>query len=237
MYYSRRGQSLIEIMIAVAVGAVLVGGAVMLVSVVLKSGEQNKYFQGASLLSKDLMDKVTVYIESDWYCVPLDPTHCGIYNLIKDPVAANKYYLSTTTVQFSWTQGADSTGIEHSISAAGLKFERYFIVQNVCRDNTTGDITGITDNSGASTLCSGGPNQSEDPSTQQVTVTTFWTQNGQNRNVSLIKHFTRNKNMIFRQTDWSGGAGQAGPLDVPNSRYFSDDGNIDASTTGQIKIR
>lgn len=109
-------------------------------------------------------------------------------------------------------------------------YSRYFYAENVCRAITgSSTIVGIAPCSGSST---------DDASTQQVTVNVTWTLPNGNVQVSSLTDFlTRAKNAIFDQTDWSGGAGQEGPLTQPNSSYASG-ANVDAtSTPGSFKIK
>lgn len=86
-----------------------------------------------------------------------------------------------------------------------IVFTRYFSVENVLRD------------SGGNIVPSGG---AEDPSTQKITTYVLWPGSGSAKGeVKVVDYITRWQNKIFQQTDWSGGAGQNGPLTEPNNKY------------------
>lgn len=223
-----RGQSLIEVLIAVAVGGILVGGSAALIAVILQSGTQNKYFQAASLLGQELMDEVATYAEYDWYCANCAAGNLvGIYNLSRG--SGNPYYLtfdSVTDKRFEAMGGADSSV---SININSVQYTRYFYVQNVCRGNN-----------GVGLIVNCSPATKEDPSTQKVTVVVSWTDTGGNtRNVRLERYLTRSRNLITRQTDWSGGA--VDPPEVvsatADTKKFNTATNIDNTTPGIIKIQ
>lgn len=134
----------------------------------------------------------------------------NIYDLNKSPA---KYYLSTNGAGFTAFSG------EESIVVEGVTYSRSFSVDNVNRDSN-GNIVEVG---------------TDDPSTQKITITTSWEAGSQN--VSFVKYLTRSRNEVFRQTDWSGGDGQEGPITSPNNR-FATSTNIDFVTTmGAIRIQ
>lgn len=92
------------------------------------------------------------------------------------------------------------------ITVDGIIFSRYFTVENLT-----------------------------DPSSQKITVTTSWNEKGDPATISLNKYITRNKSLIFHQTDWSGGWGQTGPVTQANSRYESSSKILINSPVGSIK--
>ncbi len=59
--------------------------------------------------------------------------------------------------------------------------------------------------------------------------------NGFNNVVNLVSYVTIWQSKDWVQTDWSGALGQTQWFD--QSKYFSDDGNIDYSTSGEIKLK
>ena len=76
------GQSLIEILIGVAIGAILIGGAAATITLTLRSNVQNKNIQIASSFSQAMLDQVSVYADADWHnidvlsgIVPGNPYH------------------------------------------------------------------------------------------------------------------------------------------------------------------
>ena len=91
---------------------------------------------------------------------------------------------------------------EESFDISGSNFIRYFYVENVNRD-ANGNI-----------VSSGG---TEDPSTQKITVTVTWP--GTTTGISFSEYVTRTGSSVFRQTDWSGGDGQEGPITTVNDKF------------------
>ncbi len=225
----KTGQFLIELLVGISVGVILIGAAATLIAVVLGSSRQNKFFQAASYLRQDLLDKITVFAERQWYCSPTCITNLGkfgIYNLQKGET--RKYYLDTSTPQFTWVAGEESSV---DLILDNVQYKRYFYLENVCRDPTTEAIIGT-----AIDTCSSG---SEDPSTQFVTVVVSWQQAAQNQEIKLAKYLARRPNQVLVQTDWSGGANPGAPsVTEPDNKFESSSDNIDfLSTPGVIKLK
>jgi hypothetical protein len=99
-------------------------------------------------------------------------------------------------------------------------FNRYFYLTNVCRDGNDNIVTCGT----------------EDPSTQQITVNTDWWQTGATSTVSLNRYITRGRHLILRQTDWSGGDGQTGPVTDLGTKFDDHDGVNATGTAGSLKM-
>jgi hypothetical protein len=76
----------------------------------------------------------------------------------------------------------------------------------------------------------------DDPLTQKVTVTANWLAGGATDQVNLARYLTRWGNFSVHQTDWSGGAGQEGPITNPGSQ-FSSDSNITTDPLGSFQIQ
>ncbi|MEK7610220.1 MAG: prepilin-type N-terminal cleavage/methylation domain-containing protein [Patescibacteria group bacterium] len=76
----------------------------------------------------------------------------------------------------------------------------------------------------------------DDLESKQLEVKIGWTApSGAAAEVGRLTYLTNWDSRDWEQTDWSGGAGQGVWSD--STRYFSDDGNIDFSTVGEIKLR
>lgn len=127
-----KGQSLVELIIAIAIGAVLIGGATGALMVTLRSSYQNRFLRTASGLAQELMDKVTVYTEGRWR---------NIYDLSKVPT---KWFLQSIGASFTASGGSETVTIE------GVTYERYFTVENIQRDSTD-NIVASGGNNDAST--------------------------------------------------------------------------------------
>lgn len=135
----------------------------------------------------------------------------NIYDLNKSP---SQYYLTAAGGGFSAASGSEG------VVAESVTYNRNFTVDNVNRD-ANGDIADLG---------------TDDPSTQKITITTSWQVGSNVATVSFIKYLSRNRNLILRQTDWSGGGGEEGPLTTPNNRFAASD-NSDFSNAGFIKIQ
>ena len=226
----RRGQSLVEILIALAVGGMLIGTAATLMAIVLRAQAQDVYIRTATALNEELMGKLAQYVERQWYC-PTVPAECGVYNLTEGV----EYRLDVISNRFRPVAGRE-TG--PGLRVNEIDFSRDFQAKNVCRD--AGDISGLTDNDGTTTTCNDpSPRGSEDPSTQYVSVCTEWDyQNGAPGNLCLNRYFVRNRVALFHQTDWSGGPTAPSPPAVvitPDNR-FDTSNDIDFTVRDEIKL-
>lgn len=213
-----KGQSLIEIIVALGIGALLVGGSAGAIALIIRNNLETRTVQTASSLSQELMDNIQAITESDWH---------KIYDRSKG--SGSHYYISSSTREI--------ISGEESLSVENRNFTRYFYVENVNR--TSCGTNNITDNA-ATGDCASIPSWpandgsiAEDPSTQKITAVIKWGSGG-----TLVKteYASRSRNLIFRQTDWSGGANQEGPITQVNDKFTSSTG-IDFSTAGEIKIK
>jgi type II secretory pathway pseudopilin PulG len=138
------GQSLIEILIAVAIGAILITASVALIVPALQSNTQAAKVQVASSLGKEMLDNVRVWSEGNWN------------NLLALATGSAKtYYLNTTSSPFTVTSVSSS----QSLVVGTSTYTRYFYVSDVYRDSSGNIVT----SSGT-----------YDPSTKQVTVVYGW---------------------------------------------------------------
>lgn len=110
------GQSILEIVVALAIVAVLVVGAVAVISSSLRIDVESTNHQIASFLNQELINNASAYSNSNWR---------NIYDLTKSP---DKFYLADSGGIFSSPSGSETLTIN------GVDFERYFIVENVSRD-------------------------------------------------------------------------------------------------------
>lgn len=242
---SRNGQSLIELMIAVAVGAILIGSAAVVMSAWIRISAQNKFLQAASFLSQDLMDKVTIYAESLWYS-PTTDNQCltdpkrGLYNLIPKSNAITKYryhLLVQPGQPFTCAYDGIASNAGETVTVDGTVYTRYFYVEDVKRMKC--GIENITISIGTPCSSPGSPGNADDPSTQKVTVVTSWPSGG---NVTLVRYLTRNRNQVIVQTDWSGGPTTPSDPDIfattISNKFYSADSGIDyTGTPGSILLK
>ena len=210
------GQSLVEIIIAITVGAILIGAASAVIAPILRSNLETRNVQTASSLTQEYLDNVQNLAESNWF---------NIYGLTpKGP--SSQFYLRATSTTYEILSGTTSTVVE------GRTFTRYFSIENVNRDLCgAGDIT-----TNATTTCTSGPGTAgvtDDPSTQKITATVTWPES---RSLSKSQYLTRNINKVFVQTDWSAGPGQEGPITSENNQFATSTNINYTTTTGSIII-
>jgi len=213
-----RGQSLVEIIIAIAIGAILLGGGTAAIVPILRSNTEIKNAQTAASLAQQHLDSLSAMAESSWHIIYTPPAGKG---------PSSQFHLRATSTTYQIISGTTSTVME------GRTFTRYFSIENVSRDFCgAGDITTNT-----TTGCTSGPGTvgvADDPSTQKITAIVGWPEN---RSLSKIQYLTRSVNRVFRQTDWSGGPNQEGPITSENERFATSTGIDAASTPGSIKLQ
>lgn len=141
-----RGQSLVELLIAVAVGTILVAAAAAVISPVLKINTQSNRAQTATALAQELLDNVRVWTEGDWH---------NILNLAT--TSASQYYLNASGSPFTVVASNEP------VTVSTTTYTRYFYVDDVFRDSG-GNITNSTSSG------------SFDFSTKKVTVQYSWPQ-------------------------------------------------------------
>ncbi len=203
------GQSLIEILIGVAIGAILIGGAAATITLTLRSNVQNKNIQIASSLSQAILDQVSVYADADWHNI----------DALSGIIPGNSYHLIPSGSAFELKDGSKSEATE------GIVFSTSFQIEPVHRNQETDSV----ESSSASTY--------EDPSTRKVIAITTWLEAGQTANVAVNKYITRSRNLIFQQTDWKDGFGQltfpSGGTSV--NKKFDDYKGVEYLTGGVLK--
>jgi type II secretory pathway pseudopilin PulG len=219
----KRGQSLVEILIAMTIGALIVASAAGALVFTVRSNQQNRSGETASSLAQELLDNVRSVSQSDWQ---------GIYSTAKwngigDPCPAYCYYLSSGGSPFIVASGSEVIG-----PINGATYTRYFTVENVSRDNCgRGNITSATE-----TSCDDQPGDVlEDPSTQKVTAKVIWSQ-GNSRELTIPEYVTRNRNEVTQFTDWSSGPGIEGPFERPNTGYSSQTGLDTITIPGSVVL-
>lgn len=201
---SSKGQSLIEVLIALSVVSLIIITAAGGLLVVLRSSKPTEESQTAASLMNALIANLFSVAESNWN---------SLYILNKG--SANKYRLATSTGSLSVQSG------EEPLNINGKIFTRYFYIDNVSRD-AGGNIESVYESS------------REDPSTQKATTEVSYPADGASRILTGVVYLTRWRNNILTQTDWSGGGGQEGPVAKMNSGFASSAGIDFTSIAGSI---
>lgn len=212
---NRLGQSLVEVIIAVAVAAIVIVAAVGLFTLSLRVGVQDKSLQTAGFLVQELLDNVTVMAESDWQQMG---------------VAGGPYYIDKDLTDGDGFLSVDNSGCtaaspycSQTVALEGVVYAASFQIEDVQRG-------------GGAIVPSGGTG---DPSTKKITVTVSWQGTGGPQEVKADKYITRSRNAVINQTNWQGGAGAEGPYTKPVTTFDgANTTNVDTVTTpGSIRIQ
>lgn len=124
----RNGQSLIEVLIAVAIGVIMVAAVTTLIASTLRVSSQTQRTQTSVALGKELLENVRVWTEKDWH---------GIASMSTGSL--NHYYLNASSSPFSLASG------DESVTVGSTAYTRYFYVDDVTRDGSGRIAPGIVD--------------------------------------------------------------------------------------------
>ena len=119
------GQSLIEILVAIAIGFIFIMGAVAVIGPAIKGSSQASRAQTAIALGKELLENMRVFSEANWH---------NITNLSTS--SANHYYLNTSSSPFVAVMG------DENVTIATTTYVRYFYINEVNRDSAGKIISG-----------------------------------------------------------------------------------------------
>ena len=121
LFSRRSGQSLVEVLIAVGLGALFVIAAGTIIAPAINVNKQAQQIQVGTGLAKELLDNVRVWGEGDWQRI-----------LALATSSANKYYLNTASSPFTSSSG------QESVAVSTTTYTRFFYVDDVKRD--AGDL-------------------------------------------------------------------------------------------------
>lgn len=216
-FFNQKGQMLIEMLLAILIAAVIIGGVISLMSGNSQSGKISGTKSAAVALAQEGLEAMEAIRDTTngWHNIYLPPDGNGSAGNKGDSYPYYAYKNGS-----AWALSTNTAN--RDIIIDGITYSRTIYIYNVSR-NASGDREIVT---------VGGV---DDPSTQKVKVVVAqsWGQN-----VTMEEYLTRWKNSTFLNTDWSGGSGQTGPIISPNALYSSDDGNITVDgPTGSIKLK
>ncbi|MDP1688800.1 MAG: prepilin-type N-terminal cleavage/methylation domain-containing protein [bacterium] len=213
---SREGQSLIEILVGIAIMSIFLTGAAIMMINIIKIGKTNRSAQTAQDLASELLDNVKAINSSNWQ---------NLYSL--SPKGSSTPYYATTTLN-----GLQVTTGQELLTIDNMVFTRYFYIENVCRDSSGGtDGTGVVVGVSDTLVCSPA---FEDPSSQRVTVRVTWLDSD---GKTLTEFITRFANAVTSQASWQGGP-VGDSVSLVATTTFASSSNIDfSSSTGAIQIQ
>ena len=115
--FTRKGQSLVEILVAVAIGTILIGGSVAMVGVSIRSyGSVKKHLQ-ANMLIRQTAEVIQSLAKSDWH---------SIYDLTK----GSDYKITESGNIWTINVGQETDTVND------VSYKRYFQVYDVDRDGS-----------------------------------------------------------------------------------------------------
>lgn len=141
----RRGQSISELLIAIAVGSIFMVAAAAVIAPALRESSQAGNVQEGATVAQALLDNVRVWSEAGWNNVTALATG-----------TAYQYYLITSSTPYTATSGIQSLVI------GTTTYTRYFYLSDAYR--TSGGS--VTSTAAGNTY---------DPATKQVSVVYNWT--------------------------------------------------------------
>lgn len=202
MKINKSGQILVEVLVAMAIASVVVVLGSQLIFVSLAGNKISGDNNTASGLAEETLEAARAAAAANWL---------NIYSLNH---GSAQYY--PQKIAGAWTLAAGTENV-----SLNSQYNRYFTLQNVCRDISSKLIVGVSDNGGADATCNNIPGSRIDPSTQKISVTVTWPGGS---SLSESDYLTRWQNKACLQTSWTSVGGSV--YDCPSSFYGSTDGNI-----------
>jgi hypothetical protein len=204
-----KGQSIIELIIGIAIGAIFIVGSATVIAPSLQINKQTTIVQTKTELASELMNNVKAWAGGNWNNV-----------LALATGTANTYYLNTAVSPFVASSSVESLG--ELTGTASLTYTRYFYLSDVYRDGNGNVTTTAVGNY-------------YDPSTKLVTVVVQASSSPITSPLILNEYLTRNGSSNFTQTSWVGGAGQNNPVTIPSST-FAASADITITASGSIQL-
>ncbi len=212
----QKGQLLIEILIAIAVVALIIGAVSNLFLVNLKNSRFSEGKNDALLLAQEGMEAMQAVAEKDWRNIYSPPSGSG--NQITDKDDPNIYCLKIVSSLWTLAGPFPVSGPfpDCEIMLNDKKYTRKITIHNVKRNG--GEIS---------------TEGQDDPSTQKIKIAVSYSDG---KDVVLEKDLTRWKNEIFIQSDWLGGSGSGGPFNASNSIDMFDSSQDIVNPSGSIRL-
>lgn len=145
MNVSRRGQSITELLLSIAVAAIFMVAAISVIFPALRENSQAGNVQQGATLAQDLLGNVSIWSEASWNNIASLATGTSY-----------QYYLITSSSPYTATSGIQS------IVIGTTTYTRYFYISDAYR-------------TGGGGISSTSTNNTYDPSTKQISVVYDWT--------------------------------------------------------------
>lgn len=192
---NQKGQVLTEVLIAVAIVAIVIGGTAVTIGSSLIVGKKVKQVSTANSLAMETVEAIESIASNSWikiYCPPL-----GICaSSTKGSGVEFSPTFSTSTNTWAIQSRRATTTID------GISYGRYFYIENVDRDN-----------SGVGAI---NPDGSSDPSTQKISTFIAW---GNGNNFEVSEYITRSHSITLTDKNWVSGNVNNGPYTASVGTY------------------
>src|SRR5258708_35967491 len=121
----RQGQSLLEVLIGLGLGALFIIAGAGLIAPALQTNKQVKQVQANTQLANELVENIKAWSVGHWDTL-----------LTLATGSTNTYYLNTTSSPFSIPGTSPPPTSTESVSFVGTTFTRYFYLSDVYRDSS-----------------------------------------------------------------------------------------------------
>lgn len=175
----QRGQVLTEILVAISVVSIVIGGVAILISSSLIAGKKVRQVSTANSLALEMIESFEGVANNSWINIYCPPTgDCSSSS--KGSGVEYSTVFSTSTNTWSIQSNRATTTVD------GINYGRYFYIEDVDRDS-----------SGIGAISSSGE---DDPSTQKITAFVFWPPSN---NFQVSEYITRSNNLVFPDEKWN----------------------------------
>ena len=210
-----KGQILTELIIAITITAILAAIGAQLIGVSFYSAGTSEDRQAASRLGEEVFEALRAITQGNttstqgWNRLYLPPDGTG--NASSSKGAANFYKVLILENTWQIASGTENIVLDSD------EYVRFFIIENVSRDATSGNIDSNYNSA------------NEDPATQKVIVKISKTNAP---DFTFVKYFTRYLNESTAQTSWQTNNCSASPVGATSSPtiYCNTDNKINANT-------
>jgi len=197
----QKGQALAEVLIAVVIAGIMIGGIVSTIGTSLITGKKTRQVTAATGLAQEDTEAIKTIASSNWltvYCPPAGscPGNKG---------SSNHYKIVLSDGTWQVQSGVATSTVD------GVVYTHYFYLDNVNRDEG-GDIA---------------ESGTEDPSTQKAAVVVTWS--GET-NFTISEYIMRVTSASFRDFNWSFNNFGEGPYTYSQGTY-STSSNIAISSS------
>lgn len=202
------GQALIEILVAVVIAGIIIGGVAMTIGSSLSTGKKARYVTAATNIAQENIEAVKLLGASSWidlYCPPVG-TCPG------SKTSSNHYKMVFADSAWQMELGEATSTVENVL------YTYYFYIDNVYR-NDNGDI-----------VESGGD---EDPSTQKITIIVSWSGA---EDFSISEYLMRTTSAYLKDFNWLDGSTDDEPYTSSSGNYSTTSGDVIIDSNRAIEL-